>query len=258
MQNLLQEIVVGNVFAFLLVFMRFGTALMIMPGIGDSFVSSTVRALFAASISFILAPVLAARLPAMPPDIGSLILLILSEAFIGIFLGTTMRTLVSALDTAGTIVSTQAGLSNASLFNPATNAQTPILSAAYSSLGVTLIFTTGMDHRMLAAVMDSYSLFPASGAFPDPGSLTQALAKTVELAFSTGVQLAIPFLVAGLLMQLGFGVLGRLMPQLQVFFLALPLQIFLSLVILLVTLSASVIYWLGGFDAVLFQSLTPE
>src|SRR5665213_1742787 len=98
MQNFLQELLVGNIFAFLLIFMRFGTALMIMPGIGDSFVSPQIRLLFALAISFVLTPVLAVHLPSIPSDTGQLVALLVSEAFIGIFIGTTMRILVSALD----------------------------------------------------------------------------------------------------------------------------------------------------------------
>lgn len=258
MQNFLQDLVVGNIFAFLLIFMRFGVALMIMPGIGDSFVSPTVRLLFALAISFVLTPVLAPHLPAIPANTVVFVTLLVTEAFIGIFIGTVMRLLVSALDTAGTVVSIQAGLSNATLFNPTTETQASIVSAVYSSLGVTLILVADVHHHMLAAVVDSYQLFPASGAFPDMGSVSEVISKTVTVAFKIGVQLAIPFLVVGTLVQVGLGMLGRLMPQLQVFFIAMPLQILLSLLTLLLVLSAGVIYWLNGYETILSQSLMPE
>ncbi|MCE9508359.1 MAG: flagellar biosynthetic protein FliR [Alphaproteobacteria bacterium] len=249
--------VVGNLFAFLLIFMRFGTALMIMPGIGDTFVSPMMRLLFALAMSFVLTPVLSPHLPAIPGHTGMLLALLTSEAFIGIFIGTVMRILVSALDTAGTIVSIQAGLSNATLFNPATEAQGSIISAVYSSLGVTLLLVADFHHRMLASVVDSYQLYPASGAFPEMGDLLETISKTVTMAFKIGVQMAIPFLVVGTLVQIGFGVLGRLMPQLQIFFVAMPLQIFLSLLILALTLSSGIIYWLNGYETILYQSTNP-
>lgn len=258
MQSFLQELIVGNLFAFLLIFMRFGLALMIMPGIGDSFVSPTVRLLFALAISFVLTPVLSANLPALPGSTGALIVLLASEAFIGIFIGTVMRILVSALDTVGTIVSLQAGLSNATLFNPSTEAQGTVMSAVYSALGVTLLLATDMHHQMLASVVDSYRLFPAAGAFPDTGSMAGAIGKTVTVAFMTGVQLSIPFLVVGTLLQVGLGMLGRLIPQIQVFFLAMPLQILLSLLALLLVLSSSILFWLRGYGEILAPSLIPE
>ncbi len=258
MQSFLQELIVGNIFAFLLIFMRFGLALMIMPGIGDSFVSPMIRLLFALSISFVLTPVLAPHLPAIPGNTNTLLMLLISEAFVGVFIGTVMRILVSALDTAGTVVSIQTGLSNATLFNPAADAQGSIMSAVYSSLGVTIILTADIHHQMLAAVVDSYQLFPASGAFPDMGSISEVITKTVTVAFKTGIQLGIPFLVVGTLVQVGFGLLGRLMPQIQVFFLALPVQIFLGLLTLLLVLSSGIIFWLNGYETILTQSLIPE
>jgi flagellar biosynthetic protein FliR len=257
MQNFLQELVVANIFAFLLIFMRFGLALMIMPGIGDSFVSPMIRLLFALAISFVLTPILSAHLPAMPAGTGPLLGLLASEAFIGIFIGTVMRLLVSALDTAGTIASIQAGFSNAIIFNPTTEAQGTIMSAVYSALGVTLILVADVHHQMLAAVVNSYSLFPATAGFPDMGSTSETIIRTVSVAFRTGTQLAIPFLVVGTLTQVGFGLMGRLMPQIQVFFLAMPVQIFLSLLLLALCLSSGVIYWLNGYETVLMQSLVP-
>ena len=258
MQNLLQDIIVNNIFSFLLIFLRFGVALIIMPGIGDTFVSPTIRLLFGIAVSFVLTPVLSAHLPAIPSNNVALIMLMLSELMIGIFIGTVMRILISALDTAGTIVSVQAGLSTATMFNATTDSQAPVMSAVYSSLGVTLIFATNMDHQMLAAIVNSYSLFPAGGAFPDIGSMSEVITRVTSLAFRVGVQITLPFLVVGTLLQLGLGVLGRLMPQLQIFFVALPVQILLSLLILVMTMSAGVMYWLSTYGNVLSNSLIPQ
>ncbi|MFH1157643.1 MAG: flagellar biosynthetic protein FliR [Pseudomonadota bacterium] len=257
MQNFLQELIIGNLFAFLLIFMRFGLAMMIMPGIGDSFVSAQVRLLFALAMSFVLTPVLSPLLPSIPGNGGVLLVLLVSEAFTGLFIGTVMRILVSALDTAGTIVSVQAGFSNATLFNPATGSQSAIMSAVYSSLGVTILLVADIHHQMLSAVVDSYRLFPAAGVFPDAGSVSEVIGRTASVSFKIGVQLALPFMIVGTLMQIGLGLLGRLMPQLQVFFLAMPLQIFLSLLTLFLVISAGILYWQSGFESVMSQSLAP-
>lgn len=258
MQTFLQDLIVGNIFAFLIIFMRFGTALMVMPGIGDGFVPPQVRLLFALALSFVLTPFLTAYLPAIPNGVGALSALLLSEAVIGIFIGTVMRILVAALDVAGTVVSVQAGLSNAFLFNPSTESQGSIMSAVYSSLGVTIMLTADLHHPMLASVVDSYQLYPANGAFLDTASASETIGKAITISFKIGVQIAIPFLIIGTLVQIGFGVLGRLMPQVQVFFLALPAQIILSLIILMMTLSAGIIYWMDGYQTILSQqSLLP-
>ncbi len=253
MQNLLQEIVVGNLFAFLLIFMRLGTALMIMPGIGDSFVSAQVRLCFALALSFVLTPALSYNLPAMPASNLVLVSLILSEAFIGFLIGGIMRILVSALDTAGMIVSMQSSLSNAMIFNPVTATQGSIIGSVYSTLGVTLLLVSNMHHYMLATVVESYQLFPASGKFPATDDTFQIIVRTVAAAFKIGVQIAMPFIVVGTILQYGFGLVNRLMPQVQVFFISMPLQIAVALFLLAVTLAAGMSYWLSQFGDILRQ-----
>ncbi len=256
MPPVLHEIVIGNVSAFLLVFMRMGLALMIMPGIGDSFVPPQVRLLFALAISLVLAPFLAGSLPPLPEGSFPVVTLLVSEAFIGIFIGTVMRIMITALDTAGMIISIQSGFSNALVFNPVTSSQGSVTGALLSSLGVTLLFITNMHHYMLAATVESYQLFPA-GNLPDISSLSEIISRTVSAAFQIGVQLALPFLIVGTLVQTGFGLLGRLMPQIQIFFLAIPMQILLSLVMLSMTLSAILLFWLGSYQNVVASAISP-
>lgn len=255
MESLLQQIVVGNLFAFLLLFMRFGTAIMLMPGIGDSFVTPQVRLIFTVSFCFILTPVLAPALPAMPDTTPALVLLLLSETFIGLFIGTVMRILFSALDTAGAAISLQAGFANAMVFNPATATQGSLLGALYAMLGLTLIFVSNLHHFLLAAVVDSYLMFPAKGLFPDTGEVSDIIARAVSTAFSTGIRIALPFMIVGLLIHVTFGLLGRLMPQIQIFFLALPVQILMSLIVLTMVLSAGMVFWLNQYAGMVSRLL---
>lgn len=251
MEMLLQQIVVGNVYAFLLIFMRFGMALMIMPGIGDSFVSPQIRLCFALALSFVLTPVLAAVLPPIPAHTVGFIGLLLAEAVIGIFIGTIMRILISALETAGQVVSMQAGFANAMIFNPATASQGSLVGAFYSMLGVTLLMVTNLHHFLLAAVVESYTIFPPTGAMFDFASASEIVSRAVNAAFNAGVQMALPFIVVGLLVHVTFGLLGRLMPQIQIFFLALPVQIMLSIVLISFVLSVSMLFWLNTYAATL-------
>lgn len=255
MNAFLQTFVVEQVFAFILIFTRTGTALMIMPGIGDSFVSARIRLAFALALSFIVTPVLAPYLPAIPESSVGFMMLILAEAVIGIFIGTVMRILMSALDTAGMVISMQTGFANALIFNPVAGGQGSLVGALLSMLGIVMIFVTNMHHYLIATVFDSYNLFPATGALPPVADMSDVIARTVNTAFNIGVRLAAPFLVVGLLIYLTFGLLGRLMPQLQIFFLALPVQILLSLITLALVFSAGILYWLGMYEETLVRTL---
>ena len=256
--SLLETIVVGNVFAFILIFSRVGSAIMIMPGIGDSFVSNEIRLLFAVAFSFVLTPVLAPHLPAPPSTPGGYLLLVGSETLLGLFIGTVMRILITALDTAGMIVSMQIGFSNAMVFNPMAGSQGSLIGAVYSMTGVLLLFASDLHHLLLATVFDSYNLFPATAALPDSAGMADLIARVVTMSFKTGFAMAIPFIVIGILLQIGFGLLNRLMPQIQIFFLAMPLQILLGLITLTMVFSAGVLYWLNQMGTTITDFLVTK
>jgi len=103
-------------------------------------------------------------------------------------------------------------------------------------------------HGMLRAVVDSYSLFEP-GVMPPVGDFSEAVARTVSLSFVLGLKIAAPFVAVGLLFSLGIGVLARLMPQVQVFFIAMPLQIALGFVVLGLTLSAAMVVFTDTLSA---------
>ena len=247
MESALQEFLTVSVLAFTLTFARLGTAMMIMPGIGDSFVSPRVRLHFAAALSFILFPLSVPFIPDPLPATFGLFMLILMEFTIGMFFGVLARILMTALDTAGMAISISSGLSNAQLFNPTLATQGSLVGALLSMTGAVLIFATDLHHLLFMGIVESYQLFPL-GSVPDAGSMAEMVSRTVAASFSIGIKFAAPFLVLSILVYTGMGILGRLMPQVQVFILALPVQILMSIILLMIVISAAMMYWLSEFE----------
>src|SRR5690348_6112188 len=116
--ELLAQVLPANLFAAALIFARIGSALMLLPGFGEFYVLQRYRLLLGLFIAALLTPVLSPMLPPLPGRALDLAVMVGSEAMIGLFLGLVSRILLSALDTAGTIVSFQLGLSAAQVFNP--------------------------------------------------------------------------------------------------------------------------------------------
>lgn len=244
---MLQEFITTGVFAFILTFVRIGSAVTIMPGVGDSLTPQNVRLYIALGLSLVLSPLVAPHLPSPVPTTMMLFALIAMEFIIGIFIGTIARIFMAALDTAGMVISLASGLGNAQLFNPGFQSQGSLIGAFMSITGVTLLFVTDMHHLLFYGLVGSYDLFPV-GAIPDTGSMAALMSKAVAASFMIGVQIAAPFLVVSLLLYIGMGVLTRLMPQIQVFLLALPLQIILALITLSLIVSAGFLFWLSKFE----------
>jgi len=252
---MLEQFLVTGVFSFIIIFVRFGTALMIMPGIGDSFVPANIRLYVAVGFSFALTPVLMPMMPVAVPAFGALLVLIVVEFITGLFIGTIARILMMALDTAGMLISMASGISNAQVFNPSLAVQGSVFGAFFSVMGVTLLFVTNLHHLMLRGLVESYQMFPIGGV-PDTGSMAEMVARTVSASFMTAFQISVPFVIISLLLYIGMGVLSRLMPQIQVFILALPLQILLAFVTLAITLSAIMMFFITRFEEGMVYFLT--
>jgi flagellar biosynthetic protein FliR len=240
----------ANLFAVMLVFARTGSTIMLLPGFGDLYVPARWRLLLALIFATLIAPALADRLPALPESPATLARLVGGEVVIGLFLGSVSRVLLSALETAGTIISYQAGLSAALIFNPTAAAQSAVFGAFLTVLGVLVIFLTDTHHLLLRALVGSYGLFPA-GAFPAVEDLSNTMARTVAISFQLAAELASPFIVMGTIFYIALGLLSRLMPQLQIFFVALPIQIIGGLAIFALTLYAIMNWFMGSFTQAL-------
>jgi flagellar biosynthetic protein FliR len=251
----LQTFLTTGIFAFLLVFVRIGTAAMIMPGLGDSFVPQNIRLYIALGLSLVISPVIQPYIPSPVPGMSVMFALLIMEFVIGLFIGTISRVLMVALDTAGMLISMSSGLSNAQIFNPALAMQGSIMGAFLSVTGVMVLFATNLHHLLIYGLVESYIMFPVGGV-PDTGSMAEMMTRAVSASFLTGFQMAIPFIVLTLVLYIGMGVLSRLMPQIQVFILALPVQIVLSLITLSLTLSAMFLFWMSRFEAGMTLFLT--
>jgi flagellar biosynthetic protein FliR len=253
---MLSDIIQLNLFAFFIIFARIGTVFMLMPGIGSGYVPANIRLVIALALSFIMTPLLKNGLPEIPGSQIDLMLLLLSEVIIGIFIGIAARVLIGALQTTGTLVALFASLANAMIRDPIAEQQSSLISTFLSMLGMVLIVVTDLHHLLIRGVVESYSLFQVGQPLL-VGDFSEVLARRVADSFQLGVQLASPFMLAALVYYIGLGILGRLMPVLPVFIVAMPVQIVGQIGFLAITLSALMMYFLRRFEESIIVFLEP-
>ncbi len=251
---MLQELLPADLFAFFLVFARIGSAMMMMPGFGETYVSPRYRLLLAGAITLMITPVIAGALPPFPSSPLSLFVLLFGEIVVGLFFGTIGRIIMSALHTAGTTMSFQSGLANALTFDPVSAQQAAMFALFLSLAGILFVFATDLHHLMLEAMVMSYSVL-VPGTMPPIDDFSQAITRLVADSFILGVQLAAPFIAVGLVFYLGIGLLARLMPQVQIFFVALPVQIFLGFLAFALSVSAMLLWFQTRFQELFTASL---
>ncbi len=240
---MLNELLPVEAFAFFLVFARVGAFLMLMPTVGEAYISPRIRLGLALAVTLVMAPAILPQIPPAPDSGIALTLLVGGEVLVGLFLGQMLRVFMSALSTAGTVIGFQTGFSNALLFNPAMSDQGALPAVFLAMMGAMMVLVTDTHHLMLIALADSYRLF-VPGQPLQVGDMVEMMARKVADSFLLGIQLSAPFIVVIMMFNILLGVLARLMPQLQIFFLALPAQVLLGLGVFLVTISGIMMWFM--------------
>lgn len=225
-----------------LVFARIGAMVMLMPGIGETVVPQRIRLSFAVLMAILLAPLVAQSVTRLPVGLGALAGAVIHEVLVGLMIGLILKLFVSSLTTAGEIISIQTTLSFAQTANPAGAPSSTAVATFLSMLGLVLIMVTDLHHLFIGAMVKSYDIFPFTRAVPVNDAAALAV-RTVADSFKLGVQLAAPVLVFSIVFNLATGLVGRVMPSFQIFFVTSPLSVILGLSLLGLSLGGIAMVW---------------
>ncbi len=219
-------------FQAMLVFARLGAAVILLPGIGEQEIPATVRLTLGLAMLALLLPALAPGLPPAPPEGAEAVRLIVQEAVVGLWLGTLARLAVTAMAMAGQLIATLIGLQGMLVADPALGLQATALGRALGLLAAVLVLASGLYGIALRAMVESYALLPAGAAFPS-GALAQAVAEAGVASLALALRLAAPFVVGAVILNVALGLLARLAPQVQTFFVAVPGQVLAGIALLM-------------------------
>lgn len=214
----LEAYLTQNVILVLLAFARIGTAMMLMPGFGENAIPQRAKV----SIAFLLSLTLYASLPLppVPSSHGVLAGLLLIEVTIGAFVGIGARLFMAAFHILGGIVGYATGLSNALAPQDANFEGASAVAGLLHMAALALIFVTDMHHLMISGLVRSYQVMPVGVMMT--GDMVEQLARLGGSAFYIAVMVGAPFLAFTILFNLALGLANRVMPTMQVFFVAGP------------------------------------
>ncbi|MBI5128038.1 MAG: flagellar type III secretion system protein FliR [Rhodopseudomonas palustris] len=242
--------------AFMLVFARVGAMVMMLPTLGESNIPTRVKLSIALALTLIVLPLHRNAYQVDMTSLTPLLVLMVQEIIIGIVLGATARVTLAALQVAGSVIAQQLGLGFVTAVDPTQGQQGLLIGNFLTLLGVTMLFATDSHHLVIEALSDSYKIF-APGDLLNSGDIAALATKAFAASFKIGMQLAAPFLVFGLVFNIGLGILARLMPQMQVYFVGVPLSIVIGFVIFAAVLTTMMSTFLDYFGGVLHE-LTPR
>jgi flagellar biosynthetic protein FliR len=239
----------AQVYGFGLVFARVGAMVMLVPGLGDASVPPRMRLSFAFLMALILTPLVAANI-AVPSQVSGVAAAVIRETLIGLMIGAILRLTFNALAVAGEVIAIQTTLGFAQTANPALGQPNATLSTFLSLLGATLIMTTDLHHLFFGAMVQSFQVFPFGPSLP-VGDATTLAVQTFAGSFSLGIQLAAPVIVFSIVFNFAAGLVGRVMPQFQIFFVSSPLAVIFGLSIFALSLGLIGMVWTSKYRELL-------
>jgi flagellar biosynthetic protein FliR len=242
------ELLPQTVWVIGFVFSRVGALMMLAPGIGDSFVPARARLTVSLFLAILIAPIVSNSVPPLPAQAADMALMLIKEIAIGLALGLTTRILFSALATAGMIAGMQTGLAMATAFDPSQNQQGAVFGTFLALLGTALVFQTDTHHWFITGAAHSYQNFIPGADLPI-AQFAQFVLKAFSQAFSLAIQITAPLLLYGIVMNIAIGIVNRVSPMIQVFFISQPIVILLGIMLFAVTAGSGMMVWLDAIIA---------
>lgn len=243
-----------EVYHVALIFLRVGGVVMLLPAIGDTAVPGQIRLSFALVLSLVLGPVANPYLPPMPQTVGEMGGQVFKELFVGLGLGVLLNIMMQALSVAGEIMAIQTTLAFSQTANPAEAQPGATLASFLMVTAMALIFATNLDHLFIGALAHSYQLFQPMKP-PQINDAAVMAVRSLSEAFGLGLQLSAPVVVFSIVFNVAAGLIGRTLPQFQIFFAVAPLTVLLGLSVFMVTFGMVCMVWLGRYQTYLMQFL---
>jgi flagellar biosynthesis protein FliR len=202
------------------------------PVFGSALVPTSIRVLIVISVCVALCPILSAPVSATLEPIGYVGLL-LSEAVLGLSIGVGAKLLLEALSFAGQLLDIQIGLSAAAFYDPTVGGQSSLLGQLHSLVGTVLFLQLGGHHWLLQGLAGSFKRLPVAACSlprPELAALVVGLGTSV---FHLALQIAAPVMLVLLMMDVVFALIGRVVPQMNVFLVEIPAKLLVGLAALM-------------------------
>ena len=225
----------------LLVFMRVGSALSLIPAFGERSVPQRIRLVIALAFSLVVFPAVSTETIA----IEAAILPLLLEVVVGLLLGISLRLFILALQTAATIAAQATTLSQ--MFGDAGPEPQPAIGNLMVMAALALAVASGLHVRLAEFFILSYQFFPLA-QLPQASDVTPWGVAEVSKGFALAFSLAAPFTIAALLYNITLGVINRAMPALMVSFIGAPALTFGGLVMMVLAVPLGLSLWLEAFQ----------
>ncbi|MDX1923961.1 MAG: flagellar biosynthetic protein FliR [Rickettsiaceae bacterium] len=224
------------IFSFFIILARISALFTLMPALSDERISLKIRAMASVMMSLSAIPFLGEYLPKYTTSSSLICYYIISEILVGLMISLSVRIIFSSIPILGNIVSLQSGLSAATIYDPAQKEQIALFGSFVVTIALVMIFASDTHILFIKGFLESYDKF-RPGEIIDISDFSNHIAISVSKSFLLAFKIGSPFIVVGTSMLVASGVLSRLMPTFQVFFVITPVQILIMFTVLLLVVN---------------------
>ena len=217
-----------HIYTFLLIFIRVSTLFVFLPFYNHMSVSIQVKAAFAFYLSIVLYPII--PVVSEPPTASGFFAAIVSEVIMGLLAGLAMNIVFGIISYAGELISFVMGFSMASVIDPQTQIQTPLVGQFLLLMATVVMLGFNGHHIMLMWMVEAIKTAPL-GDIVMNHSMFDYLMNAMSGLFMFGLSIAFPIIALSLLSDVIFGMLMKTMPQFNLLVVGFPIKIFLSITV---------------------------
>jgi flagellar biosynthetic protein FliR len=229
--QLISEFGEQRVLSFFLVLARITPLFVLAPLFSSKLVPMRVRGICAVGLSIGLSPVVTAGHAVLPTDVMGIGSLIVKELLIGAAFSYALAATFAALAVAGSLLDTTIGFSYGGLIDPVNGNQSAVLSTAYSMVGLMVFIAIGGEAWVISGLARTYDVVGLLD-YPSLGHLVQGTGAAFVQIFASAIEVAGPVLLALILTDAAFGVISRVVPQLNVFQVGMPAKVIVGIIII--------------------------
>ncbi len=238
------DVAQAQLVVFGMVFLRVGALMALMPGFGERMIAGRMRLGVALAFTAIVAPAVAAGLPAPPTDLAGFLFLLSAETVNGLALGFMIRLWLMAMEMAGGLAAQSGSLSQ--MFGTGGEPM-PAMSHLLTSAALALAMIGGLHVRLAAGLILSYDALPP-GQFPAASLMRDWSLSGITAAVALAFRLAAPFVITALIYNVALGAMNRAMPALMVSFVGAPALSAGALIVLLLAAPLMLSLWSSNFQ----------
>ncbi len=229
MIQLLSKLAGNELAGFILVLARVTPLFLIAPLFSSQMIPPHVKGLVAVGISVGLAPI-ALHGQHIPTEPLTLIGLVVEGMLVGFGFAFTLSMLLAAVESAGSVIDVLSGFSYGNLINPVNGEESAVMARFYSLVGTLIFLVIGGDAWTLRGLDRTFQLVPLTGR-PQLSSLLGGAEQAFSTVFAGALEVAAPVVVALLITDVAFGVVSRVVPQLNIFAVGFPTKVAVALLV---------------------------